>query len=303
MIPAVASLAKRCLLGSGHYARRLKGDRFPGVAVLCYHGVRPHAGARMDFAGLHVTLDELDAHCRLLRETCNPISLDDWRRALGGGPPLPPRPVLVTFDEGYATLLTGALPVIQRHDIPIVAFVWSDPVEQRSLAWYDAVVRARSEDEVERMKRLPYEEWRRRCAFLTVRAMDTDPCAPLSPAQVRWLAAAPNVEIGGHTASHPILAQAAPDQQRDEIERNKSRLEGWVGRSVRAFAYPNGQPGDDYTPETVKLVEELGFDFAFTSRHGFASSSEPPLERSRLLMLAGISAAELAHRLSYSWRA
>src|SRR5713226_3953596 len=32
--------------------------------------------------------------------------------------------------------------------------------------------------------------------------------------------------------------------------------------TVRAFAYPNGQPGDDYTPETVKLVEELGFDFA-----------------------------------------
>jgi peptidoglycan/xylan/chitin deacetylase (PgdA/CDA1 family) len=302
MIPAVASLAKRCLLGSGHYARRLKHDRFPGVAVLCYHGVRPRDGARMDFAGLHVTVDELDAHCRLLRETCNPISLDDWRRALGGGRPLPPRPVLVTFDEGYATLLTEALPVVQRHDIPIVAFVWSDPVEQRSLAWYDAVVRARSEDEVERMKRLPYEEWRRRWTPHTIRATDTDPCAPLSPAQVRWLAAAPNVEIGGHTASHPILAQAAPEQQRDEIERNKSLLEGWVGRPVRAFAYPNGQPGDDYTPETVKLVEELGFDFAFTSRHGFAASSEPPLERSRLLMLAGISAAELAHRLSYSWR-
>jgi len=85
MIPAVASLAKRCLLGSGHYARRLKDDRFPGVAVLCYHGVRPRDGARMDFPGLHVTLDELDAHCRLLRETCNPISLDDWRRALGAG--------------------------------------------------------------------------------------------------------------------------------------------------------------------------------------------------------------------------
>jgi len=302
VIPAVASLAKRCLLGSGHYARRLRDDRFPGVAVLCYHGVRPRDGVRMDFAGLHVGLQELDAHCRLLRETCHPISLDDWRRALGGGPPLPSRPVLVTFDEGYATLLTAALPVLQRHEIPIVAFVWSDPVEQRSLTWYDAVVRAESEDEVERMKRLPYDEWRRRSASHATRVADTDPCAPLSAAQVRWLAAVPNVEIGGHTASHPILAQAMPEQQREEIERNKSRLETWTGRPVRAFAYPNGQPGDDYTPETVKLVEQLGFDFGFTSRHGFAGSSEPPLERSRLLMLAGISPAELAHRLSYSWR-
>jgi peptidoglycan/xylan/chitin deacetylase (PgdA/CDA1 family) len=302
MIPAVASLAKRCLLGSGHYARRLSSDRFPGVAVLCYHGVRADDGARMNFSGLHVTLDELDAHCRLLRETCHPISLDDWRRALGGGPPLPPRPVLVTFDEGYATLLTRALPVIQRHGIPLLAFVWSDPVEQRSLAWYDAVVRTRSEEEVERMKRLPYEQWRRRCAEHAVRAADTHPCAPLSTAQIRWLAAAPNVEIGGHTAAHPILAQATREQQLEEIQRNKTRLESWTDRPVKAFAYPNGQPVDDYTPETVKLVEELGFDFAFTSRHGFASSSEPPLERSRFLMLSGVSAAELAHRLSYSWR-
>src|SRR5262249_15467723 len=209
---------------------------------------------------------------------------------------------LVTFDEGYATLLTAALPVLRRREIPIVAFVWSDPVEQRSLTWYDAVVRAGSEDEVERMKRLPYDEWRRRWASHATRVADADPCAPLSPAQVRRLAAAPDVEIGGHTASHPILAQATPEQQREEIERNKSQLETWTGRPVRAFAYPNGQPGDDYTPETVKLVEQLGFDFGFTSRHGFAGSSEAPLERSRLLMLAGISTAELAHRLSYSWR-
>ena len=41
MIPAVASLAKRCLLGSGHYARRLKGDRFPGVAVFLQSGPPP----------------------------------------------------------------------------------------------------------------------------------------------------------------------------------------------------------------------------------------------------------------------
>jgi hypothetical protein len=71
---------------------------------------------------------------------------------------------------------------------------------------------------------------------------------------------------------------------------------------VRAFAYPNGRPAVDYTPETVELVEASGFDFAFSAHHGFATSKEGPLERSRFLMLAGVSAAELAHRLSYSWR-
>jgi hypothetical protein len=69
-----------------------------------------------------------------------------------------------------------------------------------------------------------------------------------------------------------------------------------------AFAYPNGQPGEDYTTETVSLVKENGFEMAFTTRNGFATPGESPLEYSRFLMLADISAAELAHRLCYSWR-
>ena len=79
-------------------------------------------------------------------------------------------------------------------------------------------------------------------------------------------------------------------------------LEAWTGRPVRAFAYPNGESATDYTPETVKLVEESGFDFGFTTRPGFATPYEPALEHSRFVMLRGVSAAELGHRLAHSWR-
>ena len=71
---------------------------------------------------------------------------------------------------------------------------------------------------------------------------------------------------------------------------------------MRAFAYPNGRPELDYTRDTTRLLDEQGFDFAFTTRPGFASAVEPRLERSRFLMLASTSAPELAHRLAYSWR-
>ena len=40
MNPTLSSLAKRCFQTVGHYARRLHDDAFPGVAVLCYHGVQ-----------------------------------------------------------------------------------------------------------------------------------------------------------------------------------------------------------------------------------------------------------------------
>jgi peptidoglycan/xylan/chitin deacetylase (PgdA/CDA1 family) len=301
---ALASLVKQGLLGSGHYPRRLRRDAFPGVAVLCYHGICADrtVEARMSFGDLHTRLEDLAAHCRFIRETCNPITLEQWRQARAGGELLPARPVLFTFDEGYRPVFTHALPILRQFGIPAVLFVWSDPVEQRRLTWYDAVARRLGEPEVERLKAAPYEEWRRISEQNAESADDSDPCAPLTVSEIRALARTTDIEIGGHTAGHPILAQADLEMQREEIVRNKSRLEAWTGRPVRAFAYPNGEPGTDYTHQTVKLVGESGFDFGFTTRYGFATSAEPPLELSRFLMLRGVSAAELGHRLSYSWR-
>ena len=301
---AFASLVKQGLLGSGHYPRRLRRDTFPGVAVLCYHGVSVDRSAdlSMSFGDLHTRLEDLAAHCRFIRETCHPISLEDWRQARAGHGRLPARPVLFTFDEGYRPVFTHALPVLRQFGIPAVIFAWSDPVEKRQLPWYDAVARRLGEPEVERLKVAPYEEWRRLCEKSAEPVDDGDPCAPVTVSEIRSMAAMPGIEIGGHTASHPVLARADLEMQRSEIVRNKERLEAWTGRPVRAFAYPNGEPGTDYTPQTVKLVEEHGFDFGFTTRYGFATPDEPALELSRFLILRGVSAAELGHRLSYSWR-
>jgi peptidoglycan/xylan/chitin deacetylase (PgdA/CDA1 family) len=300
----LARFVKAGALFTSHYSRRLRDDSFPGVAVLCYHGIRNDkwSPGRMIFEGLHVRAAELEAHCRFIQQTCHPISLADWRAALAGGPPLPARPVLVTFDDGYSTVFTLARPILQRYAIPAVVFVCSEPVETRRLLWYDAVARAWGETEAERIKALPFDEWKRLSAEWSQPVSDDDPHAHLTIEAVRSLANTPGIEIGSHTVSHAILARATLEQQREQITCDKARLEAWTGGPVTAFAYPNGQPGEDYTSETVRLVKESGFEIAFTTANGFATPSEEPLERSRFLMLAGISAAELAHRLSYSWR-
>ena len=70
---------------------------------------------------------------------------------------------------------------------------------------------------------------------------------------------------------------------------------------MRAFAYPNGRPGVDYTATTIDLLRELGIDAAFTMRPSFARPDEPALERSRFLIVDEVSGAELAHRLAHTW--
>jgi peptidoglycan/xylan/chitin deacetylase (PgdA/CDA1 family) len=294
---------KRMLLSTGHYARRLRDLAFPGVAVLCYHGVRED-GLRpgsLPFEDLHVPARELEAHVRLVRETCHPISLEQWRAALAGGPPLPERPVLFTFDDGYRSYLQ-ALAILGRHRIPSVLFACSDPIERRVALWFDAVARDRGETEVERLKAAPYPAWRAAAGRSERQVADDAPEAVLRLSELQALARRPEVEIGGHTVSHPILARAGSADQLAEIEGNRRRLQEWLGLPIRAFAYPNGRPGLDYGAETVELARQAGYDFGFTTRHGFAGPDEPPLERSRFLMVAGITGEELAHRLCYSWQ-
>lgn len=298
----VRAAVKDALMSWGVYARRLQRQVFPGVAVLGYHGLRRAVwpASTMAFENLHVTVETFEAQCAVLRETCHPISLDDWRAARAGRRPLPDRPVLITFDDGYRTVLTLAASVLRKFDLPAAVFVCSTPARSRTMLWFDAVARTLGEAAVEPLKRVSHEEWAASAAF-DIPTRDDDPHALLTPGDVATLAASGRIEIGGHTATHPILAAASAAEQRTEIAENRDRLAEWSGQSIRAFAYPNGQPRIDYTPVSVGLVRELGFDFAFSTRADFVRRSDDPLEYPRFLMLASVTATELAHRLSYAW--
>jgi len=300
---AAAQSLKRGLLATGHYRRALRRARFPGVVVLGYHGLRGDdwPDGSMAFENLHVRASTFAGHCRVIRDTCDPISLDDWRAAINGTAPLPPRPVLITFDDGYRSVFTIGAPMLAAHGLPAVVFACSDPVARRALLWFDAVAARDGEAAVEPWKGRDYAPWLAACARGTQAVSDTDARALMTSEELRILSRQPGIEIGGHTARHPILAQAPPAAQREEILENRAALEAWIGRSVRAFAYPNGRPGVDYTADTVAILGDLGFDFGFTMRPAFATAGEPALERSRFMVVSEVMAPELAHRLAYAW--
>jgi peptidoglycan/xylan/chitin deacetylase (PgdA/CDA1 family) len=295
---------KRFLLASGFYSRRLARRRFPGVAVLAYHGVRQDGSAEdaMPFPGLHVRRSELAAHCRLISETCHPIGWPELSAALYGTP-LPARPVLVTFDDGYRSLLELALPVLSQFRIPAVVFATTAPIAERRLFWFDALARARGEAAVERAKELPEAEWRQVVAETAADALPGDPCAPLAVDELKELAGAPGITIGGHTVAHPILSRLDGAAQEEEIAFGRRQLMEWTGGPVEPFAYPNGRPGLDFDAGTAARVATAGFTAAFTTHPGLAlaAGNGTRYELPRFLMLAGIPAAELAHRLTFSW--
>ena len=98
------------------------------------------------------------------------------------------------------------------------------------------------------------------------------------------------MQIGAHTVSHPILARLTDDQARDEVQRSKRFLEQLLGERVGLFAYPNGKPGEDYTPQSVEVVRSLDFDAAVSTRWGASRTGDDmfqirrftPWDKSRL---------------------
>lgn len=89
----------------------------------------------------------------------------------------------------------------------------------------------------------------------------------LSPEELSEMARAELIEIGAHTVTHRLLASATPPEQREEIRQSKADLERILNRPVNSFAYPYGRR-EDYTPETVELVKEAGFESACSNFGG-----------------------------------
>ncbi len=84
---------------------------------------------------------------------------------------------------------------------------------------------------------------------------------PLTAAEVRDLAADGLFEIGGHTASHPVLPALTHAERRREILDGRQACERLTGRPATGFAYPHGANDAD----SRAAVAECGFEWACTT--------------------------------------
>jgi peptidoglycan/xylan/chitin deacetylase (PgdA/CDA1 family) len=76
--------------------------------------------------------------------------------------------------------------------------------------------------------------------------------------------------IGGHTVSHPILAQVSAEEQWAEISQCGRRLQDELGQPMRYFSYPVGD-GPGYFDDTSRnCLRKCGVDYAFSHYGGIS---------------------------------
>jgi len=304
MVSQFGAVAKAMLRTAGYYRRRLARETFTGPAVLCYHNVLADDVDRTEipFSPLHVSASRLDEQCRAIAETCHPLSLESFLNGWEGRDRWPARPVLFTFDDGYRNVATVAGPILAKYEIPAVVFACTGTEEMGGAFWVDRVAAASGEDEVERLKERPDEERRDAAARTPAYPFPHEHCRLMTKEDLKELATKPGWEVGGHSHTHPILAQCNLERQREEIELNAATIEAATGKKSTSFAYPNGRPNRDYDETTKGLVADAGIKVAFTTASGFAVDQTRPYDVPRFLMLESVVGTELLHRLAFSWR-
>ena len=110
------------------------------VPVLMYHriGIAP-PGASQTTRGLTVAPADFAAQMRWLkRHGYHAITQHRLYAALIDGAPLPSRPIVISFDDGYRDVLEHAAPVLRRLDLPAIVYVITEravPTRSSFLTW------------------------------------------------------------------------------------------------------------------------------------------------------------------------
>jgi peptidoglycan/xylan/chitin deacetylase (PgdA/CDA1 family) len=211
------------------------------LRILMYHKVSPHAD-NPPCVPPSLFREQMEH----VRACANPVSVDDYLAARRGERPLPPRSVLVTFDDGYRDTLEHAAPILSALGIPAVLFTPTS---------YIGATRP-----------LPHDEGLAR-AGVDNPTLDWDGVRALLDH---------GFEIGSHGETHRVFSELPPDEAGTEIRRSKALLEERIGRRVRCFAFVKGAP-DSFTRETVRQVAEAGYQLGFSSLPGPVHLHDPPL--------------------------
>jgi peptidoglycan/xylan/chitin deacetylase (PgdA/CDA1 family) len=173
-----------------------------GVPILTYHS--------LDDSGSVISMGK-DLFERQVRDLAARgfvgIPLHELLAGWRGGGPLPERPVVLTFDDGFRNVFEHALPCLAEIGFRATVF----PVA----GWL-----GRDND------------WPSQPAGV--------PRMPLmDSAQLRELVAA-GWGIGAHTVDHPHLTDCASSLLEDEIVGGRHRLEDLLDTAVDTFSYPYG---------------------------------------------------------------
>ncbi len=146
-----------------------------------------------------------------------------------------PRPIALTFDDGYENFATEAVPAMLADGARGTVFVVTDLLGAQN-------------------------------AWDTVRG---DVAEPLMSSETVRRVFEQGFEVGSHTATHARLTECAPDQLERELVSSREAIETLCGVVAPSFCYPYGAVDD----RVAQAVSAAGYRVACTVEKGWNDRS------------------------------
>jgi len=226
------------------------------VPILMYHSIS-HSTNRK-FKQFTVSPSLFAEHMLYLHQQLyTPITVTQFMNGLSQEDvALPEKPVILTFDDGFADFFVEVLPILKRYRFVATLYVATAFVNDTS-CWL------KHEGESAR----PMLTW--------------DQLLKLSTH---------GIECGAHSHHHYRLDMLSHIITQDEIVQSKRLLEQHLGQEIVSFAYPYGY----YTTTIRKQVREVGFTSACAVKHQFSSAKSDAFTLPRLMVRPDTSVEALA---------
>jgi len=282
------------------------------LLILCYHGISQDDEHEWN-PGLFMSPATFERRLEILNEGgYRVLALSEAVDRLARSS-LPPKSVVLTFDDGMANFRTVALPILQKYGYPATVYLRTDycyyqrpvfhPVcpyllwKQRhsivpansKLGWLESQDlrtqegRARAWSSIQRIggtgqlsdedRDVVLMELARNIGVDYESFLESRILQIMSPAEVSAIAEE-GVDIQLHTHRHRLITTLDQDHElRTEIEENRTRILQLTGRNPVHFCYPVGR----YSPDYLPALRRLGIATATTCDPDLADRNSDPL--------------------------
>lgn len=260
--------------------------------IICYHDVAADAVARrLSGDRQSVTLATLVRHFSWLRDNgYTVVSMSQLISARSGGEKLPPRAVLLSFDDAYKSFHSQVLPLLELFEYSAtlaVVGLWIETSDNERIPFGD--------EQLSRARFMTWPELRDVVAsgrveiashsFDLHRGHISNPQRNVEP-----MATTLRFDVGGN--SYESIASLAA-RVGDDLRRNSELLVQRLGVRPRVMVWPYGA----YTPGTQRIAAGLGMSVGLTLDNGINQHNTPLAALNRVLVQADTDVTDLERAL------
>jgi peptidoglycan/xylan/chitin deacetylase (PgdA/CDA1 family) len=260
-----------CQTGLLRLAQAMKKDRTL-LPILAYHRVCDFDLSNYPFDQEVISASTLlfDQQVDFVKRNFDCLVFSDLKDAIDGRRSLPKRPLMITFDDGYADNYSNAFTILKRHGLSATFFITTDIIGTQNPFWWEKVVywvkRGETPKNILKGSNLQMDGAANPWDVIHWLKSRTNPVRvdlldgwekeyplpvehglhwvqPLNWDEVRKMSQG-GMEIGSHTVTHPVLTQLSEEDLCYELTASKKRIEMEIGKEVLSIAYPGGKQAD-----------------------------------------------------------